>query len=152
MEKYIRENTVKSFFGNLVVNTFITTVILWDATIILFKDDNLTFIKNLVPPVLFSIIMTGLITFFTLTQERKKGTVALSINPDASWFPKAILNGILVGFCFALITFGAILLCQNSMANFEIPKLQFILISALFCAIVASFASIILAKRAAKIV
>ena len=151
MKNYIKENAIKSFLANLVVNTLIPTVILWNASTILLKDDNSTFIKNVVPPVLFSIIMTSIITFFTLTHERKKGVVALSISPNASWFPKALLNGILVGICFAILTLGLVVLYQNSNENFEIPKLPFILISAFFCAIIASLASIILAKRAAKI-
>lgn len=151
MKKYIRENTVKSFFGNLVANIIISTIILWNTSGILLNYDNSTFMKNILPPLFFSIVVTSLITFFTLISGRKNGQIALSINPNATWFHKALLNGILTGACFTMITLGLIVLCQNFIENVEIPKIQFIIISALFIAIFASVASIILAKMAAKI-
>ena len=56
MKKYIRENTVKSFFGNLVVNIIISTIILLNTSGILLNYDNSTFMKNILPPLFFSIV------------------------------------------------------------------------------------------------
>lgn len=151
MEKFIKSNAKESFFINLFMNTVVPSLILWNEKVVYFKEGNPILLPNIVGPVVLSALLTTLGTFFLLTKKRKSGEVDLPINPNTSWFPKALLTGFIIAFGLGLLAFIVFTLIQPHMDNIEIPKMTVIIMSAIIGTLAGYATSFIAANRASKL-
>jgi H+/Cl- antiporter ClcA len=150
MEKFIKENAIGSCIVNLIMNTAVPSLILWNETIVFLKEGEPNLLPNMIGPVVVSAFLTTIGTFFLLTIKRKSGEVNLPINANTKWFPKALLTGIIIAIGFGLLAFIVMIFIQKGMDNIAIPKSTVIIISTIIGTLTGLPTSFIAAKRAAR--
>jgi RsiW-degrading membrane proteinase PrsW (M82 family) len=146
MEKFIKENAIGSCIVNLIMNTAVPSLLLWNEKVVFLKDGEPNLLPNMIGPVVVSAFLTTIGTFFLLTIKRKSGEVNLPINANTKWFPKALLTGIIIAIGFGLLAF-----IQKGMDNTAIPKSTVIIISAIIGTLTGLPTSFIAAKRASNL-
>ncbi len=151
MEDFIKKNAVGSTIVNLVMNTLVPSLILWNEKFVFLKEGEPSMMSNVIGPVFMSALLTTIGTFFLLTIKRRSGEVNLPIKATTKWFPTALLTGIIIGFGFGVLAFIVMTFIQNSMDNIEIPKITVIIISVIIGTITGVITSFIAPKRASNL-
>jgi H+/Cl- antiporter ClcA len=151
MEKFIKENAIGSCIVNLIMNTAVPSLILWNEKVVFLKEGEPNMMPNVIGPVVVSAFLTTIGTFFLLTIKRKSGEVNLPINANTKWFPKALLTGIIIAFCFGLLAFIVMIFIQKNMDNIELFPKTVIVISAIIGTLTGFPTSFIAAERASRL-
>ena len=151
MKTFIKDNAIKSTIGNLVINTLFPFLILLSNSFVNVKGPTPNLISILVPGVFMSALMTTIITYGVMTNQRKKGQLAPALDAATGWFPTALLNGIGIGLLFAIPVLLLIMAVQSVMENRPIPKLNVIILSAIIGTLTGLFSSFVAANRAVRL-
>lgn len=151
MEKFIKSNARASLFINVVINTVIPFFILKNENVIYLKEGSPILLPNILAAVVISALMTTLVTFFLMTQKRKNGEIDLPINPNTSWFPKALLTGFVIALGLGLLSFFVLKCVQMYLENIEIPKNTVLLMSAILGGLTGFVTAFIATNRASKL-
>jgi hypothetical protein len=151
VKKFIIENSKTSAFVNTFINSLIPYFVLYDKSFVNLKGNTPNFLSTFLPAVIGSVFITTIVTFGILTNKRKNGAVELPINPNATWFYKSIISGLVIAFYFGNIALIVIVLLQYFSVNFQINKITAIILSSFMGAFSAYYASFIAVKYASKI-
>ncbi len=151
MEKFIKSNAKESFIINLVMNTLVPSLLLWNDKVVFLKEGNPILLPNIVGPVVLSALLTTLGTFFWATKKRKSGEIDLPINPNTQWFPKALLNGLAIALGFGLVAFMILTFILMNMDNIAIPKMTVQIMTVIIGTLTGYATSFIAANRASKL-
>jgi hypothetical protein len=151
MEKFIKENAIGASIVNLVMNTLVNSIILWNAKVVFLKVGEPNLLPNIIGPIVFSALLTTIGTYFFLTTKRKSGEINLPIKPTTQWFLSSLITGLIIAFAFGLIAFVVLNIVLKGMENSEIPKMTVIIISVVLGTLSGLITSFIATKRAAKL-
>lgn len=151
MKAFIKDNAIKSVIGNLVINTLMPVLILLSDSFVNVKGPTPNLVSVLVPGMFMSALMTTIITYGTMTSQRKSGQLVPALSASVRWFPRCLPTAIGIGLLFAAITLVLILAVQLVVENQPIPKLTVIILSALLGAAVGYFSSLVAVNRAVKL-
>jgi uncharacterized YccA/Bax inhibitor family protein len=151
MKKFLKENAIGSTIVNLVMNTLVNSILLWNAKVVFLKVGEPNLLPNIIGPIVFSALLTTIGTYFFLTTKRKSGEVDLPINPNTSWFLTSFFTGLVIAFIFAVLAFMIVNFVQKGMENIEIPKITVIILSVILGTFSGLITSFIAAKRAAML-
>jgi hypothetical protein len=151
MEKFIKSNAKESFFINLVMNTLLPALVLWNAKEVYLKEGDPILLPNLLGPVFLSAFLTTIGTFFWATKKRKSGEIDLPINLNTSWLPTALVTGFVIGLGLGLLAFMVLTFLKMNMGNIAIPKITVQIMTVIIGTLTGYATSFMAANRAAKL-
>jgi hypothetical protein len=151
MEKFIKSNAKESFIINLVMNTLLPALVLWNSKEVYLKEGDPILLPNLLGPVFLSAFLTTLGTFFWATKKRKSGEIDLPINPNTSWLPTALVTGFVIGLGLGLVAFMVLTFLQMNMDNIAIPKITVQIMTVIIGTLTGYATSFMAANRAAQL-
>ena len=151
MKAFLKDNAIKSTIANLIINTLFPYLILLSDSVVNVKGPTPNLLSVLVPGIFMSALMTTLITYGTMTSQRKSGQLTPTLDATTGWFATALLNGIGIGLLFAIPSLLLIIAVQSVLENEPIPKLTVIILSAIIGMLTGLFSSFVAANRAVKL-